>query len=140
MEGAPIGSTVSPVNVYIFVAEFEQKAIETSILQRKVWLRYVDDTFITWKYGRQELERFLTHLNNQHASIKFIMETEENNTLPFLDVLVKKRQHGKLGHTVYRRSTHIGRYLHAKTHHHPAQTNSVGKTLKQSPRHRGWRP
>ena len=32
-------------------------------------------------------ERFLTFLNRQHPNIKFTIEKEKNNQLPFLDIL-----------------------------------------------------
>ncbi|XP_029165861.1 uncharacterized protein LOC114936730 [Nylanderia fulva] len=57
------------------------------------------------------------------------MEIEQNNQLPFLDVLVKKNKDGTLGHRVYRKSTHTDRYLHATSHHHLTQKNSVISSL-----------
>ncbi|KAJ4444747.1 hypothetical protein ANN_06544 [Periplaneta americana] len=51
--------------------------------------------------------------------------------LPFLDVLVKKRSDGSLGHSVFRKSTHTKRYLHASSHHHPGVKRSVIKTLTE---------
>jgi hypothetical protein len=58
------------------------------------WYRYVDDTFVVWTHGQEELHRFLQHLNTIHSNIKFTMEVEKNNTLPFLDVLVTRRPDG----------------------------------------------
>jgi hypothetical protein len=44
------------------------------------------------------------------------MEAEANVTLPFLDILVMKKD-PKLGTNVYRKPTHTGRYLHFKYNH-----------------------
>ncbi|KAJ9574561.1 hypothetical protein L9F63_008272 [Diploptera punctata] len=41
------------------------------------------------------------------------MEVEQEQRLPFLDVLVIRRPDGRLAHTVYRKSTHTDRYLNA---------------------------
>ena len=57
------------------------------------------------------------------------MEIEQNNQIPFLDVLVKKNEDGTLGHQVYRKPTHTDRYLQATSHHHPSQKNSVISSL-----------
>jgi hypothetical protein len=82
-----------------------------------------------WSHGKGKLEEFLAHLNNMHHNIKFTMELEENNSLPFLDVLLLKKSDGSLGHTVYRKKTNTSRYLNAQSHHHPSQKRSVLKTL-----------
>lgn len=57
------------------------------------------------------------------------MEIEENGKLPFLDVLVTKKADNTLGHQVYRKPTHTNRYLHAESHHHPAQKQSAIHSL-----------
>ena len=57
------------------------------------------------------------------------MEREQKNQIPLLDALLKKKQDGKLTHTVYRKPTHTNRYLNANSHHHPAQLHSVINTL-----------
>ena len=48
--------------------------------------RYVDDIFCLFK-RETDAERFLTFLNGQHPNIKFTIEKEKNNQLPFLDIL-----------------------------------------------------
>ena len=61
--------------------------------------------------------------------IKFTMEMEEEGKLAFLDVLLTKKVDGSLGYQVYRKKTHTDRYLHADSHHHPAQKAGVIQTL-----------
>ncbi|XP_039204586.1 uncharacterized protein LOC120310339, partial [Crotalus tigris] len=124
-----MGSPLSPVIANLYMEHFETQALEKSDHKPKLWLRYVDDTFIIWPHGKEKLDNFLTHLNSLHPKIQFTMETEANNQLPFLDVLVYKKSNGSLGHTIYQKKTHTNRYLHALSHHHPAQINSVAKTL-----------
>jgi len=57
------------------------------------------------------------------------MELEQNGTLLFLDVLVKKNTDGTLAHMVYRKTTNAGLYLHVDSEHHQAQTRTVLSTL-----------
>lgn len=57
------------------------------------------------------------------------METEENGSLLFLDVVVSKKPDSLLGHTVYRKHTHADRYLNKNSSHHPKQKRGVLNTL-----------
>jgi hypothetical protein len=62
-------------------------------------------------------------------ALSSILELEENDSIPFLDVLINKKHDGILGHTVYRKKTHTENYLHTNSHHHPNQKLGVLKTL-----------
>jgi hypothetical protein len=41
------------------------------------------------------------------------MELEDNNSIPFLDVLITRKLDGTLGHKVLRKKTDTNNYLHA---------------------------
>jgi hypothetical protein len=129
LEGTAMGSPLSPVVANLFMEDFEREALASCPKQPKLFVRYVDDTFIIWQHGEGELINFLNHMNSQKPSIRFTMEVEKNNCLPFLDVLVSKNSDGTLRHSVFRKSTHTDRYLHAESHHHPQQKASAIKTL-----------
>jgi hypothetical protein len=90
---------------------FEEIALDTADHKPAKWLRYVDETFVVWTHGPAGLQQFPHHINSVRPTVKFTMEVEANNTLLFLDVLVMKRG-PKLTTKVYRKPTHIGRYLH----------------------------
>jgi hypothetical protein len=90
-----------------------------------IWYRYMDDTFVVWPHGEEELQIFFQHLNSLHSNIKFRMVIGKDNRLAFLDVLVKKKPDGSLGHTVYGKPMHTDLYLHAESEHHLAQKNAV---------------
>ena len=127
--GVAMGSPLSPVVANLFMEDFESKALASSRLLPKLWKRFVDDTGVVWSHGPDELDRFFCHLNNQSASIKFTMEKEENGCLPFLDVLISKKADGSFSHQVFRKKTHTEQYLHASSHHFPAQKLGVLSTL-----------
>ena len=49
--------------------------------------RYVDDTFCLF-HSEHDAMLFFNYLNSRHPNIKFTFETQINDKLPFLDVLV----------------------------------------------------
>ncbi|XP_025997501.2 uncharacterized protein LOC113005826 [Solenopsis invicta] len=86
-------------------------------------------THLLYGATAKKLTSFLAFLNAQHPNIKFTIEVEQENQIPFLDVLVRRNRDDTLGHRVYRKPTHIDRYLHATSHHYPSQKNSVISSL-----------
>jgi hypothetical protein len=128
-DGVAMCSPLAPVIANFYVEHFKQKAISAEIKKPARWYRYVNDIFVVWSHGKDDLQDFLQHLNNTHKSNEFTMEIEQGRTLPFLHVLVSRRLDGTLGHMVYRKSTHTDLYLHAKSEHHQAQKRAVLTTL-----------
>lgn len=49
------------------------------------------------------------------------MEVEGVEGLPLMDVLVHRRENGRLGRKVYQKQTHPDSYLHGASCHHLAQ-------------------
>ena len=90
-DGAAMGSPVSAVIANIFMEDFEERAITSAIYKPKIWKRYVDETFTIL-----QVDGFLQHLNNQQPTIHFTMETEKDNSIPFLDTSVIRDSNGLL--------------------------------------------
>ena len=90
-------------------------ALGSTSLKPSMWLRYVDDTLILWP--RQEnVQILLDHVNSIQPSIQFTMEKEQDNKLPFLNVLVTRTEQGSRS-SVYRKPTFTGQYLNFNFHH-----------------------
>ena len=96
-DGAAMGSPVSAVIANLYMESFEEQAITTSSYELRIWKRYVD---------RENAGDFLQHLNNQQPSIRFIMETEKDNKLVFLDTAVLREPDGHLTISEYRKLSH----------------------------------
>ncbi|GJQ64824.1 hypothetical protein Trydic_g7001 [Trypoxylus dichotomus] len=107
-----MGSPLSPVLSNIYMEEFERRVMDSNELKPKMWLRYVDDTFVIWPHEEREINGFLQHLNGLEESIRFTMELEVDNRIPFLDVLLHKLFDGTLPTTVYKKPTHTEQYLY----------------------------
>ncbi|XP_068671074.1 uncharacterized protein [Montipora foliosa] len=119
-----MGSPVSAVIANLYMESFEQQAITTSAYKPRIWKRYIDDTFTILDRGN--VESFLQHLNNQQPSIRFIMETENDYKLAFLDTAVSREPDGRLNTSLYRKPTHTDQYL-AKS---PRLRNRVGSSAE----------
>jgi hypothetical protein len=126
-----MGSPLTPVIANYYMEHFKQLAIIMVSRKPTHWYRYMDNTFVVWCHREEDLHDFLSHLNNIHPNIKFMMDVEQNQSLPFLNVLVSRRPDSSLGHRVYRKPMHTDLYLHAKSAHHPAQKKGVLTSLIQ---------
>lgn len=127
--GVAMGSPLSLVVANMFMKYFESKALASGTFNLKLWKRFVDDTCVIWSHDLEKLDNFSQHLNNQCSSINFTMECEIHGTLPFLDVLISKKDYGSFSHRVFQKKTHIEKYLHAKSHHFFTQNLGVLNTL-----------
>lgn len=125
-DGLAMGSPVSPIVANIFMAELEQRAIETLKEKPKLWLRFVDDILSIVK--RASVSLILEHLNQQNPAIVFTIEQEQNRKLPFLDGEIY-RIGKQLEMTVFRKPTHSGRYLNFNSHHTISSKCSVADAL-----------
>ena len=79
-----------------------------------MWKRYVDDTFTFVK--KNSIDQVTTLLNGFHGNIRFTHECEQQKKIPFLDVLVKRRDDGRLDTTVYRKPTNNNVYIHWRSY------------------------
>ena len=114
-EGLAKGSPLSPVLANIYKEYFEEMALGSTSLKPSMWLRYVDDSFILWPH-QEDVQILLDHVNSIRPSIQFTMEKEQDNELPFLDVLVKRTEQG-FRSSEYRKPTLIGLYLNFNSQH-----------------------
>ena len=67
----------------------------------------MDDTFAIFDNVQKKSRDFFELLNNLHPALKFMVESEVNHELPFMDVAVKQENEG-LTRTVYRKPTLTG--------------------------------
>ena len=92
-EGLAMGSPLSPVLANTYMEYFEEIALISTSLEPSMRLRYVDNTFILWLH-QEDVQILVDHVNSIRPSIRFTMEKEQDNKLPFLDVLVTRTEQG----------------------------------------------
>ena len=134
VEGAAMGSPLSPIVANIFMEHFEKEALETAPHPPSLWKRFVDDTFVLLK--TQHKEEFFHHINSLDKNIKFTAEnTRADGSMPYLDTLVTPKSDGSLQTKVYRKPTHTNQYLQWDSHHAMSNKNSVISSLPHRAKH-----
>ena len=79
-----MSSSLGPIFANLFLCYYEKLWRERCPLHFKpiMFRRYVDDTFLMFK-EEKHAQLFFEYLNAQHSNIKFTMDKEHNNKLPF---------------------------------------------------------
>ena len=83
--GTAMGTRMAPSYANIFMGILEEAFLAEQPLSPLAWWRYIDDIFLLWTHGREQLDKFLENLSKWHPTIKFTasVSTTETN---FLDV------------------------------------------------------
>jgi len=90
---------------------------------------YVDDIFeVVKKSSVQGLTEFLNNLDDS-GSIKFTYEMKSEGKLPFLDLLIIRKDTGALNLQIYRKPTHTDQYLNFNSYRPIEHKLSVVRTL-----------
>ena len=113
--GTAMGTRVAPTFANLFMGYFEEKHVYTYKVQPTLWVRFIDDIFLVWPHGMEELKSFITYLNLVHDTIKFTA-TMSFDKIPFLDTLVMIDDN--IIHTdLYTKPTDANNFLHFDSAH-----------------------
>ena len=106
-----MGSPLSPLLADVFMNSLEEKIFKSPLAtQILFWKRYVDDIFGIFKGTLEQLNNLHLYLNSLHPSIKFTLEIETNNSIPFLDLRIT-RHNNTLKFNTYRKHTTTSRLI-----------------------------
>ena len=114
-QGTAIGTKMAPSYAILFMADLEEKLLESCVKKPYIWWRYIDDIFIIWEHGEEAFKAFLSNLNGFHDSIKFTANYSKEK-VEFLDVQVIA-ENGKLVTDLYVKETDTHQYLEASSCH-----------------------
>ena len=103
-----MGSPLGPILANIFVGYFESMLF-FEYQKPTNYIRYVDDIFVSYN-DDYDIEELFSKISNLHPNLKFTIEKEKDNCLPFLDVHLL-RTSSELLTTVYRKPTFAGQYI-----------------------------
>ena len=126
LQGAAMGSPVSPVFANIYLEHFESLAIPTSLTLIKWWFRYAEDVHIATR--KDQVNKVQEHPNSIDPCTTFTIKLPGTDGLPFIDTLTKPIPNS-IESTVYGKTTHTNRYLDYNSNHPISAKLSVIHTL-----------
>ena len=115
--GTAMGTRFAPSFANLFMGNFEHNLLQLYDKPIKLWLRFIDDIFLVFEHGEDELKRFVNLANSLVDSIKF---TEEHSldSIVFLDTrVIKDPKIHTLYTTLYLKPTDTRDFLHFSSSH-----------------------
>ena len=119
-----MGTRLVPSYACLFMADLEERLLDSYHLKPRLWMRYIDDIFFVWEHGEEQLQEWFGHLNGCHPTIKFTNEYSKN-MISFLDTMVIKDAHGDLYTDLYSKPTDSHSFLRFDSAHPPMCKQSL---------------
>ncbi|CAF3954184.1 unnamed protein product, partial [Rotaria magnacalcarata] len=110
INGVAMGSPLAPIIARLFMSNLEENIEKYKGKKPEVYYRYVDDIFMIINGTQKDILKFRKFMNKLETSIKFTVEVQHDNNLPFLDVMIE-RQDNNLITYVYHKPTDTSLYL-----------------------------
>ncbi|XP_075157559.1 uncharacterized protein LOC142230819 [Haematobia irritans] len=128
LKGMPMGSPASPIVADIIMEELLDEVFK-NITKPPILTKYVDDIFAIIKAS--EVDETLKALNSFNRQIQFTKELEQDNKLPYLDVIIH-RQGNQLRLNWYQKPTASGRLLNFYSKHIKANLHNNRELTKKN--------
>lgn len=127
--GTPMGSSISPVLANYVMDELLDNVIPLLSFKPHFLIKYVDD--IITAIPKDKINEILDVFNSNNENIQFTIETESNNSVPFLDTLVIRNENlNNILIDWYRKPIHSGRYLNFQSYHSYKMKVNLVKQMK----------
>lgn len=91
VKGVAMGKKFAPAYANIFMADWEEAAINKCEKKPFTYLRYLDDIFGIWNHSEDEFKTFINTLDTHDPSIRLKYEFD-HQSIDFLDTTVYKGQ------------------------------------------------
>ena len=92
------------------MAVLEEEILESIIKKLWMWWRYIDDIFMIWYHGENQLKQFIDKLNKLHPTKKFTGDYSRER-VHFLDLQVIL-ENNEISADLYVKETDSHQYLH----------------------------
>ena len=129
--GAAMGHSFCVEYANIKMADWEIVAITKCLLRPLFWVRFIDDIFGVWTYGREAFIEFVNILNCHDVSIQLTYDYQELS-INFLDVVIYKgcrfEREGIYDTKVHFKDTDSHQLLHTSSFHPKTTFSSVVKS------------
>ena len=125
--GMAMGNPLSPLLSNLYMEFFERQHLPQIINIPIKWFRYVDDILVLLP-NIVDANELLAGLNRQVPSIKFTLEMERDNCLPFLDVVIH-REPFQCKFSIYRKPTNNLTYVHFYSGHNISIKKSIFSSM-----------
>ena len=113
--GTAIGTRMAPAYANLFMYDLESQLLDLAPVKPYLWLRYIDDIFMIWTNGVEQLQEFLNSINQYHDTIKFTWDWSREK-INYLDVQVINNN-GIIETDLYTKPTDKHQYLfHTSCH------------------------
>lgn len=112
--GTPMGSIISPVIADIIMNDLINYSLSKLPFSLPFIFHYVDD--IICSIPEDKINLVLDIFNSYHPNLKFTVETEQNFSIPFLDINVI-RENNKIITDWYKKPTSSSRYIPFHSQH-----------------------
>ena len=121
--GTAMGTKMTPSYPNLFMGVLGDRMINSYAYKALVYLRYIDDIFMIWTEGEENLNGFLSHCNQINKNIQF-EKVASKEKVPFLDVSVIN-EIGKLHTDLHSKPTDKYQYLYSHSCHPKHTKNSL---------------
>ena len=111
IDGVAMGSPLGPALANLFMGHHESFWLKDENSSNVLlYRRYVDDIFCLFS-NESHVEEFFDFINCQHPNIKFTVEKQVDNKLPFLDILIELSDNNAFSTSTYHKKTYTGLLL-----------------------------
>jgi hypothetical protein len=115
IDGSAMGSNLSPILANIIMNELLDWTFNELQIKPKLIVKYVDDLLMI--LPSRKIKLVLDKLNSFHQNLKFTFEEENNNQLPYLDLLLLKDNDGYIKYKWYQKEISSNKLLNFLSSH-----------------------
>ncbi len=123
-----MGTKMAPSFANLYMGHFEDEHVYTYPLEPWCWFRLIDDIKFLWPHGREELDRFIHHVNyvgsRDDRSLKFTAQISESSD-DFLDTSLYFTPTGGIAFKLYSKPTDKHNYLRYDSCHPKRMKDSI---------------